>query len=200
MRVMVLLSGGMDSAVCLAYAKQRGYEPRALFVDYNQRHLPAELDRAQALARHYGTGLEVAMARLAMAGPLTGTGEITDTASSVLPFRNALLLSLGVMHAAAEGCREVWIGCNATDAAGYPDCRETFLKSFGMATLWGSEEQVRTVHAPFLHLTKREIAFLGDALGVPWEQTWSCYRGGEKACETCPACEERARAFAKEPR
>jgi 7-cyano-7-deazaguanine synthase len=212
-RAVVLLSGGLDSATCLAVARARGFEAHALSVDYGQRHR-GELGRARRLARALGaTSHRVVRVDLAS----FGGSALTDRAIAVpkgrrlraggsaipvtyVPARNTVLLGLALAWAETLGAGDVFIGVNAVDYSGYPDCRPAFLRAFArlarLATRAGVEGRRFSVHAPLLRRSKADIVRLGTRLGVPWALTLSCYdpvRG--RACGRCDACRLRRRGF-----
>lgn len=207
---VVLLSGGMDSATCLALATLRHPPVHALTVLYGQRHA-REVRSARALARHYRvarhTVLRVPLAPL-LASALTDAhrplpsrhargGRIPST---YVPARNTILLSIALGYAESQGLGTIYLGANAIDYSGYPDCRPEYLRAFErlarLATQAGVEkgEYVR-IEVPLLRRSKAEIVRLGERLGVPWELTWSCYAGGRRACGRCDACRLRALGF-----
>jgi 7-cyano-7-deazaguanine synthase len=213
-RAVVLLSGGLDSATCLAVARSQGYEAHALSVDYGQRHRE-ELRRARRLARALG-----AAAHRVVKVDLSAFGgsALTDSAIPVpkgrapramargipvtyVPARNTVLLALALAHAETIGARDVFIGVNAVDYSGYPDCRPAFVRAFErlarLATRAGVEGARLRVRAPLVRLSKAGIVRLGRRLGVPFQLTLSCYdpRRG-RACGRCDACQLRLRGFA----
>lgn len=207
---VVLLSGGMDSATCLAIARQRHPPVHALTVLYGQRH-DREVRAARRLARHFGV-LEHTLLRLPLRGLLRSS--LTDPSrrlpqggrsgrripSTYVPARNTLLLALALGYAESHGLRHLYLGANAIDYSGYPDCRPEFLRAFERlamrATRAGTERGVRfRVEAPLLRLSKAQIVRWGDRLGVPWALTWSCYAGGARPCGICDSCRLRARGF-----
>jgi len=208
---VVLLSGGMDSATCLALADRDARPVHALTVDYGQRHR-RELRAARALVRRYGVArhtvlslplgplLESALTRPGRALPSRGPRADRIPATYV-PARNTILLSVALGYAESHRLGSIWIGANAIDYSGYPDCRPDFLRAFErvarLGTRAGREGRVRlTVEAPLLRKTKAQIVRLGERLGVPWALTWSCYAGGARPCGRCDSCRLRARGFA----
>lgn len=207
---VVLLSGGMDSATCLAIASQLGGPVHALTVWYGQRHA-REIRSARALARHYDVEHH-AVLRLPVAGilesSLTRPGRSIPVRrvrsgtipSTYVPARNTILLSLALGFAESRGADRIYIGANAIDYSGYPDCRPEYLRAFQrlarLATKAGVEGKTRLrVEAPLLRLSKAEIVRLGERLGVPWAKTWSCYFGGATPCGRCDSCRLRAKGF-----
>lgn len=209
-RAVVLFSGGLDSTVAVADVIERGDEPSLLFVDYGQRHLVAELDAAERIATHYGLTLSrssVTLGRAAIASSLTSAGVVpmdrTPAAlvacgipSTYVPGRNTILLALGLSLAEAEGASMVVIGANATDASGYPDCRDGFLALLSAA--FHRLGNVR-IDAPNIARDKLDVARRAVALKVPVAMTWSCYQPTDAGtpCGRCDACHIRELAIRK---
>ncbi|MER3413226.1 MAG: 7-cyano-7-deazaguanine synthase QueC [Armatimonadota bacterium] len=225
---VVLLSGGMDSAVCMALAKRDGFPVHALSIDYGQRHR-VELDAARAVARwaevesHLVVPLDLrpfggsSLTDLSMPVPKEGLSDGVPT--TYVPARNTILLSLALALAEVRQAQDIFIGVNAVDYSGYPDCRPKYIAAFqelANVALRATAEQgtPTTIHAPLINLSKAEIVRLGASLGVPFKQTVSCYdpcsRGrsrslggaaeGEEgviACGRCDSCRIRARAFSE---
>ncbi len=213
-RAVVLLSGGLDSSTCLAVAASEGFETHALSVNYGQRHR-GELDRARRVARALGAaGHRVVRVELsAFGGSALTDGAIAvpkdrgpaEMASGIpvtyVPARNTVLLALALAHAETIGAEDVFLGVNAIDYSGYPDCRPAFVRAFErlarVATKAGVEGRPLRIHAPLMRLSKAGIIRLGTRLGVPYRLTLSCYdpvRG--RACGRCDACELRRKGFA----
>ncbi len=212
---VVLLSGGLDSSTCLAIAIRDGFDAHALSVDYGQRHR-GELQRARRLSRTLGA-VDHRVVRVDLSA--FGGSALTDSAIAVpkrrspramsasipvtyVPARNTVLLALALAQAETTGAEDIFIGVNAIDYSGYPDCRPVFIRAFerlaGVATRAGVEGRPLRVQAPLLHLSKAEIIRLGTSLGVPYRLTLSCYdpvRG--RACGECDACELRRKGFAQ---
>ncbi|HET7585210.1 MAG TPA: 7-cyano-7-deazaguanine synthase QueC [Gemmatimonadaceae bacterium] len=215
-RAVVLLSGGLDSATTLAIARADGFEAYALTVRYGQRHA-AELDAARALAERLGAARHLVIdADLRGVGGSALTdridvpkGRSLDTMAegipvTYVPARNTVLLSFALAWAEVLGASDIFIGVNAVDYSGYPDCRPAFLEAFerlaNVATKVAVEDARRMrVHAPLLHLSKAEIIRHALALGVDVARTRSCYDPDETgaACGECDACRLRLRAFAE---
>ncbi len=211
-RAAVLLSGGLDSATVLAMAIAEGLECHCLTVDYGQRHR-AELDSARRLAKALGAAShrELALDLRAIGGsaltddievPKDGTPDAPGSPVTYVPARNTILLSLLLAFAEVVGARHLYIGANAVDYSGYPDCRADFLDSFqrlaNTATAASTEHGVRfRVHAPLLQLTKAEIIRRGVELGVDYSLTRSCYDPDQagRACGRCDSCQLRRRGF-----
>jgi len=212
-RAVVLLSGGLDSTTCLAVALRDGFEVHCLSVDYGQRHR-GELARARRLARELGAAAH-RVVRVDLSG--FGGSALTDPAIAVpkgrsaarmargipvtyVPARNTVMLSLALAHAETLGAGDVFLGVNAVDYSGYPDCRPAFLRAFErlarVATKAGVSGKPLRIHAPLLRLSKAAIVRLGTRLGVPYGRTQSCYdpvRG--RACGRCDACVLRRKGF-----
>ncbi len=210
---VVLLSGGMDSATTLAIARHRGHHPLyALSISYGQRHA-RELLSARRVARHYGATLVTMTLPLAKVAPsaLTRSDIPVPTGRSAaeigrgipatyVPARNTVFLSIALALAESTRAEAIYLGINAVDYSGYPDCRPEYLRAYRrmarLATRSGVERgESPRIEAPLLHMTKADIVRTGDRLGVPWELTWSCYRGGKEPCGRCDACQLRERGF-----
>lgn len=194
MKSVVLLSGGLDSAVSLA-AERDAVE--ALTVDYGQRHI-REIDAARQIAKYYNVPHTVVKLDPVLFGGSALTGDVdvpdgaaTEPDATYVPARNTVLLALAASRAETIGARCVVIGAHADDAAAYPDCRRQYIEAIRDVLSEGTVGHV-WVKAPFLGYTKAEIVQLADDLGVPIELTWSCYRGEEEPCGTCGACVGRA--------
>jgi 7-cyano-7-deazaguanine synthase len=206
---VVLLSGGMDSATVLAMARAQGYVCYALSVDYGQRH-HSELAAAQRIARTLGAH-EHRVVKIDLTG--FGGSALTDDKIAVsqqptdgipltyVPARNTIMLSLALAWAEVLQAQDIFIGVNAVDYSGYPDCRPAYIDAFGrmanLATKAAVEGHPLTVHAPLLHLSKAEIIRQGHLLGVDFAQTVSCYQADEsgRACGVCDACRLRRAGF-----
>ncbi|HTT73358.1 MAG TPA: 7-cyano-7-deazaguanine synthase QueC [Thermoplasmata archaeon] len=206
---VVLLSGGMDSATCLARAAARPGPVHALTLLYGQTHA-REVRAARALARHFRTDRhEVVRLPLApvLRSALTRGGAISTRGvrrgtipATYVPARNTIFLAIALGYAESHGLDRIVIGANAIDYSGYPDCRPEYLRAFErlarLATKAGVEGRRRfRVEAPLLRRSKADIVRLGERLHVPWALTWSCYRGGARPCGRCDSCRLRARGF-----
>ena len=214
MKAVILLSGGLDSSTVLYQAKADGCECYAISFDYQQRHR-RELDSAAAIARVAGVvAHQVITFDLRQWGgsALTDDGidlpegrSLSEMASQIpvtyVPARNTIFLSFALAYAEAIAAERVYIGVNALDYSGYPDCRPDYIQAmqevFRLGTKQGREGQAIAIISPLLELHKTEIIQLGNKLGVPWQHTWSCYAGGEKACGVCDSCQLRLAAFAE---
>ena len=203
---VTLLSGGLDSTTLLYYLKCNGYVPHALSFNYKQRH-EKELDSARkvALLAHVKSHKVVdisSISELISKGALTGDDAVPEEHYShesqkitIVPNRNAILLSLAVGYAIKLGINTVAYAAHYSDRAIYPDCRWEFVDTFQTAMRLANGIQTLTVWAPFINMTKAEIVNMGSKIRVPFEATWSCYKGGEKACGVCGTCRERIEAF-----
>lgn len=209
---LIILSGGLDSATCLAIAASKSDRLLCVTFDYGQRHQRELLSAAQ-LADHYGAEQKVigfdarawGGSSLTSNAPLpTGRTpeEMTgDIPSTYVPARNMIFLSFALSIAEASGLGEVYIGVNALDYSGYPDCRPEFIEAFQQAAAVGQACGVADhpikIETPLIGLSKSEIVALGASLGVPVELSWSCYTGGERPCGQCDSCLLRAKGFAE---
>lgn len=209
-RAVVLVSGGLDSATALAMARAQGFACYALSFDYGQRHR-CELAAADRVACSLGA---VEHRTLSLDLRQFGGSALTDDAIAVpdapgegipvtyVSARNTVFLSLALAWAEVLGAGDIFIGVNAVDYSGYPDCRPEFIAAFeqmaNLATRAGVEGKRLTVHAPLMHMSKAEIIRTGIALGVDYGQTLSCYNpdAAGRACGVCDSCRLRAAGFA----
>ncbi|MFN7551752.1 MAG: 7-cyano-7-deazaguanine synthase QueC [Pseudomonadota bacterium] len=205
---VVLLSGGMDSAVVLAIARAQGFEGHALSVRYGQRH-SVELDAAAAVARALGAAAhKVVDVDLRAIGGSALTADIAvpefpaaGIPVTYVPARNTIMLALALGWAEVLGAQDLFVGVNAVDYSGYPDCRPAFVEAFerlaNLATRAGVEGRRLRVHAPLLALSKADIVRRGIELGVDFSATVSCYQADSRgrACGRCDACRLRAQGF-----
>ena len=210
-KAVVLLSGGLDSATCLALARSQGFECYCLSFNYGQRHC-AELAAADRVVKALGAAkhrvLNFGLAQF-------GGSALTDTNIAVpvdgvqpgipvtyVPARNTIMLSLALAWAEVLGSRDIFVGVNAVDYSGYPDCRPEYIAAFekmaNLATKAGVEGVKLSIHAPLIDLSKAEIIRLGSQLGVDYGLTVSCYQADElgRACGVCDSCRLRAEGFA----
>jgi 7-cyano-7-deazaguanine synthase len=204
---VVLLSGGMDSATAAYEAKGKGFDIAALHTSYGQRTEGKEYECARRIAEELGAAdfLHVETDHLAAIGGSSLTdesmavGDASDTEEipdTYVPFRNANLLSMAVSYAETRGAEAVFVGAHTGDFAGYPDCRPEFFEAFQDVVDTGTKPDVGiAIEAPYVERSKTEIAERGLELGVPYEQTWSCYREEAPACGTCDSCSYRRNAF-----
>jgi len=207
---VVLLSGGLDSMVTGGIARAQGFEIHALTIDYNQRHR-REIEAAKVIAEALGAVRQVVLPLdLTRFGGSALTEDIAvpkggltaDIPVTYVPARNLVFLSLTVAMAEASGARDVFIGVNALDYSGYPDCRPEFISSFTETARLGTKAGVEgapfTVHAPLQHMTKAQIAAEAYRLGLDPAMSWSCYDPTEHglACGLCDSCRLRRQGFA----
>jgi 7-cyano-7-deazaguanine synthase len=211
-KAVVLLSGGLDSSTALYQAQKDGYSCYALSFDYQQRHR-RELEAARSIAQAAGV-IEHQVVSFDLR--LWGGSALTDGAIAVpikrnltemsesipatyVPARNTIFLSFGLAYAEAIDARAVYIGVNALDYSGYPDCRPDYIAAmqsvFDLGTKQGREGNSIHIVTPLIDLKKTEIIQLGNSLGVPWQDTWSCYTGETVACGQCDSCLLRLAAF-----
>jgi len=207
---VVLLSGGLDSMVCAGIARERGFSVVALTVDYNQRHR-VELEAAQSIAARLAGRHIVLPLDLRAFGGSALTGDIAVPKDGVapgipvtyVPARNTIFLSLALGLAEASGARDIFIGVNALDYSGYPDCRPEFIAGFerlaNVATKAGVEGDGFTIHAPLQQMSKAEIAREAQRLGLDPAISHSCYDPlpDGRHCGRCDACRLRAKGFAE---
>ena len=208
---VILLSGGLDSATCLAIARDQGFACYCLSFDYGQRH-NVELQAAERVAKALGASeqrtINFGLAQF-------GGSALTDTRIAVpvsgvqpgipvtyVPARNTIMLSLALAWAEVLGSRDIFVGVNAVDYSGYPDCRPEYIAAFeqmaNLATRAGVEGNRLSIHAPLMALSKGEIIRLGTGLGVDYGLTVSCYQAAAdgSACGACDSCRLRAEGFA----
>ena len=210
-RAVILLSGGLDSMVVAGLAREAGFRLLALTIDYNQRHR-VELEAATRIAAHIGVDrhivLPLDLRRFGGSAltedldvPKDGVGN--DIPITYVPARNTIFLSLCLGWAEAAGARDLFIGVNALDYSGYPDCRPDFIRAFealaNVATKAGVEGEGFTVHAPLLELSKADIAREAHRLGLDPGMSWSCYDPSPdlRHCGLCDSCRLRSRGFAE---
>jgi 7-cyano-7-deazaguanine synthase len=206
-KAVVLVSGGLDSVTALAMAQDRGYDCHALSVDYGQRH-HSELDAAKRVTDAAGVPLKVLPLDLRAIGgsALTDSIAVPETETSGIPVtyvpaRNTIMLSLALAYAEVLGAEDIFIGVNAVDYSGYPDCRPEFIEAYQrmarLATKAGVEGREMTIHTPLIDLTKAEIIQQGIKLGVDYSMTVSCYQadGAGRACGVCDSCRIRREGF-----
>ena len=200
----ILLSGGADSATVLYFARSKGFDLTALIFDYGQGH-KKEIECAKSLAKINDLGYRLVKTRLPWAkSSLTSKRIAVETgrepADKTIPRtyvsgRNIIFLSYAVSLAESVGAGTIFIGAHIEDYSGYPDCRPEFLSAFEQAASWGIKEPNMRIAAPLIKKSKKAIIRLGLSLGVPYELTWSCYKGGKRACGQCDSCRYRREAF-----
>lgn len=209
-KAVVLLSGGLDSSTTLFFAKSKGHDCYCLGFDYGQRH-KKELNSARAVARFAKVPFEIVQISLPWKGsalldkkikvphgrPLTATGIPV----TYVPARNIIFLSFAASYAEAIGAKHIFIGANAVDYSGYPDCRPAFIRAYqqmlakGLKT--GVEGKRIKIQTPLIRLSKGAIIKLALRLNVPLAKTWSCYQGGPTPCGKCDSCRLRAKGFSE---
>lgn len=211
-KAVVLLSGGLDSTTCLGVALQAGYEAYPMSFRYGQRQ-QTELEAARAVVEYYDIPSErhliVDLGRSIRGSALTGDGEVptgrdlheigADIPITYVPSRNLVFLAHASSYAEAIGAEAIYIGVNALDYSGYPDCRPEFIAAFqqvlNVGTKFGAEGHPVQVQAPLLHLSKAQIVHLGLEVGAPLHLTYSCYTGTRPSCGECDACRLRLKGF-----
>ncbi|GGJ33061.1 7-cyano-7-deazaguanine synthase QueC [Deinococcus roseus] len=208
-KAVVLLSGGLDSSTTAAIAKiEHGYEVTALSFRYGQRHT-IELEQAQKMAQHFGLKHFVVDVNIAQWGGSALTDESIDVPTegteegvippTYVPGRNTVFISIGLSLAEAIDAEALYLGINAVDYSGYPDCRPEYLEAFqklaDLASKAGLEGRGAKLEAPLVLMTKVDIVKKALELGVPIQETWSCYQGGEEPCGVCDSCRIRDRAL-----
>jgi 7-cyano-7-deazaguanine synthase len=202
MRAVILLSGGLDSSTVLYFAKAKGYKCQALIFDYGQRH-KRELRSAVAVAKRARVPYQILKIKLPWKGSALLDKKIkvpvrrkfTNIPPTYVPARNTIFLSFALSYAEAIGARAIFIGANAIDFSGYPDCRPQFFKAFQKVIQTGTKARKIKIEVPLLRLTKAQIVKLAKKLKVPVELTWSCYQGGKQPCRVCDACRLREKGF-----
>ena len=212
MKAVILLSGGLDSSTVLYLAKSEGYDCYALSFDYQQRHR-RELEAARTISTAVGVAAhQVVSFDLRLWGGSALTDDRVDLPQdrnlaamsesipvTYVPARNTIFLSFALAYAEAIGASRVYIGVNALDYSGYPDCRPDYIDAmrsvYTLGTKQGREGDSIEIITPLIDLKKTEIIQLGDRLGVPWAQTWSCYSGDLVPCGVCDSCRLRLAAF-----
>lgn len=210
-KAVVLLSGGLDSSTCLAFAKDQGYQCHTLAIDYGQRHR-AELNASAAIAEHMGVKRHQVMPLdLTQFGgsALTDSNMVVpdfgeeedDIPSTYVPARNTIFLSIALAYAEVVGADAMFIGVTAVDYSGYPDCRPEYIAAFetmaNLATKAGVEGQKLQIKTPLIQLSKAEIIQLGHGLGFDYGMTVSCYQATDDglACGHCDSCHYRKQGF-----
>lgn len=209
-KAVVLLSGGLDSTVCMAVANNEGYELLPISFNYHQRH-SRELVAAASVAQYYNVGRHLVIEtnmeaiggsaltdqNLAVPEGHTGAAEIPIT---YVPARNLIFLSYALGYAEVTGADRVYIGVNSLDYSGYPDCRPEFISLFQQLANYSTKATTEDgrkiiIETPLINLTKKDIVLLGDKLKAPLHLTTSCYQGQEAACGQCDSCLLRLKGF-----
>jgi 7-cyano-7-deazaguanine synthase len=207
MKAVLILSGGLDSTTLLYRMLSDGYQVEALTFNYGQRH-KKEIDCARKIADLSGVPHKIidlsCVASFLGNSALLGGKDVpkchyTEDAAkqTIVPNRNMIMLAVAAGYAEAHEVPEIFYAAHRNDSTIYPDCRKEFVEALrpaiSLATAWHPVE----LRAPFIDMTKAEIVKLGLDLKVPYEMTWSCYKGEERSCRECPTCIEREEAFAK---
>ena len=205
-KAIILLSGGLDSTTTLYYALDKGYKCYALIFDYGQRH-KKELRSAVAVASGVKIPYQIIKIKLPWKGsslldknikvPAKRTSKEISTGipSTYVPARNTIFLSFALSYAEAIGAEAIFIGANAIDFSGYPDCRPNYYKAFQKVIERGTKAKKIKIITPLIKMTKEEIIRLGMKQGAPLGKTWSCYKGGKEPCGVCDSCQLREKGF-----
>jgi 7-cyano-7-deazaguanine synthase len=207
-KAVVLLSGGLDSATTLFVAQAQGYQTYCLIFDYGQRHAK-EILCAKKLAQRTKSDFEIVKIGLPWGGSALTDKKIAlpknrknipnEIPVTYVPARNIIFLSFAASYAEAVGARAIFIGANAIDYSGYPDCRPSFYEAFAKVMKRGLKTGVTgktiKIYTPLIRKTKAQIIRLGHKLKVPYDLTWSCYAGGKTPCGVCDSCLLRDKGF-----
>ena len=201
-KTLVIISGGMDSATCLGLAKSCSKEVGCITFDYGQTH-SKEIICAREVGWEYQADVKTIDLNNLASNFVTALSkdsdiEIPDGATSdvpptYVPFRNTIMLAIAAGYAQSWGYTDIFYGANIIDYSGYPDCRPEYIAKVNEVIKTHTNDIF--VHAPIVYLTKADVVRLGEEVGVPWDKTWSCYRGGLNACGKCPSCEYRLLGF-----
>jgi len=201
---VILLSGGIDSAVTLYFAKNKGYRLKALIFDYDQRH-KKEIECAKKIALlntidYYLIKCDLSWVKSSLTNRKLRVPSQRNLKSKDIPLtyvsgRNIIFLSYAASLAESIKAKAIFIGAHIQDYSGYPDCRPNFLNSFQRALNLGLKDRGLKIVAPLLNKKKRDIVRMGIRLGVPFEHTWSCYQRGKVPCLECDSCRFRTAAF-----
>ena len=202
-KCIVLLSGGIDSTTTLYYAKSKGYKCQALIFDYGQRH-DREIGSAIAVAKRAKVPYQIIKIKLPWKGSslldrrigIFGHREIGKSIpSTYVPGRNTIFLSFAISYAQSIAADAIFIGANAVDFSGYPDCRPAYYKALQKVIIAGTRAKKIKIMTPLIKMAKSQIIRLGLKLGAPLYLTWSCYKGGKKPCGVCDSCRLREKGF-----
>lgn len=208
-KAVVLVSGGLDSAVALYSAVKKGYSCSCLTFDYGQRH-KKEMSAAKRIAAKTGSELKIVKLDLPWKGsslvdrrePIPVDRSISEIKSAIpstyVPARNTIFLAIAASFAETIGADSIYIGAHFEDSSGYPDCRKIYLDAFDKVVKLGTKRGLEgnlKLEFPLIDKTKKDIIKLGSVLGVPFEFTWSCYKGGRTPCMRCDSCILRAKGF-----
>ncbi len=211
-KAVILLSGGLDSTTTLYYARAKGYKCFCVIFDYGQKH-KKEIRAAVKIANLMGNDFKIVKIRLpwsksALTDSMTkipgnrrAERMSKDIPVTYVPARNTIFLSFAASYAESIGASRIFIGANALDYSGYPDCRPNFIKAYekmiNLGTKGGVEGKRLKIETPLINMTKAQIIRLGTKLGVPYGITWSCYSGGKYPCGVCDSCRLREKGFAE---
>ena len=209
-KAVILLSGGLDSATTLYYARHKGYKCSCLVFDYAQRH-KKEIKCAIRLAKLNKCDYKIVRIKLPWSKsaltdkriklPLNRNIKVMakEIPATYVPARNTIFLSFAVSYAESIGAKNIFIGANALDYSGYPDCRPNYIKAYekavNLCTKSGATGKKIKIETPLIRLKKNQIIELGIKLKVPYNITWSCYSGGKKPCGVCDSCKIREKGF-----
>lgn len=208
-KVIVLLSGGMDSLVCMGEALKEHQDIYALHMNYGQKTSIRERQSFDEICNHYKIPLEkrkvIDMTFLKQIGGSSLTddninvknyqGDSNVIPDSYVPFRNSIILSLAVSWAEVVGATKLYIGANYEDSPGYPDCRPSYYQAFNQLIKEGTKAGDIQILTPVINLKKKQIVIRGKELNVPFHLSWSCYKATAKACGQCDSCALRLRGF-----
>ncbi|MEM2001480.1 MAG: 7-cyano-7-deazaguanine synthase QueC [Candidatus Methanomethylicaceae archaeon] len=200
-KAVVIFSGGPDSTTLLYLTIKRGYRAYPITFDYGQI-AKREIEAAKKIAE--GLGLDLKIVDLSVLKEIyLGATSLVDesmpitkefSGQLVVPFRNGVMLSFAVAYAQSIGAKYIFYGAQGSDEPYYPDCRESFVRAFQRAARLGTDSKL-VIKAPLTKMKKSDVIRLGKELGVPFEMTWSCYKGGERHCGVCESCINRKKAF-----
>ena len=208
-KAVVIVSGGVDSSTLLYKAVRESYEAYALTFIYGQKH-GREIESARKICYRLKVNHKVidlsALSEILSGSALTDSSvdipEVPADAShyetlkaTIVPNRNSIFLSIAIGYAVSIGADHVFFGAHHSDRGVYPDCRREFVQAFENAERFANDNPGLVITAPFVDMNKFQIVKLGTELGVPYKETWSCYKGGETHCGVCSSCRERKRAF-----
>ena len=204
-KALVLFSGGQDSTVCLAWALERFAKVETIGFDYGQRHC-REIKAAKRLARKSGSTYQIIRINLPWKGSslLDRNKKISRARNNIIPAtyvpaRNIIFLSFALSFAEAIAAKAIFIGAHSQDYSGYPDCRPEFYQAFRKVSFSGTKAGLQNkgieIITPLIYKSKAQIIRMGSRLGVPFELTWSCYKGGKEPCGKCDSCYYRIKGF-----
>ena len=208
-KAVIIASGGIDSSTLLYKIVKEGFEVYVLTFIYGQKHLK-EIEYAKSIAEKLDvnhkvvdlSSMKVLLSGSALTDSSVEVPEVPETSeyyetlqSTIVPNRNAIFLSIAIGYAVSLKANHVFFGAHFSDRGVYPDCRKEFVEAFQTAERLANDNPEMVIDAPFVDIDKSDIVKLGAELGVPFKETWTCYKGGEKHCGVCSSCRERKRAF-----